>query len=342
VPCLVLPEELAAAAAELRQLPAGGSFRADVLRLVALVLEYLEAEREAVAITAGPARLAAFAAAYPPGAVSRVAAAARWLAALCVRCRWPALLRQLLPAAAAGSDAAAAAAAMDAALAPLGLLAAAAAAGSAPLLAALNDWAVAGGHTWGADGGEEGDGSLTPLHLAAALGPSLAPEAAAALVAALGREEAAEDWGSARAGGWTPQRVAAAAGCAALLRLLGPGATALEADVCAAGTSAAAGAAAAAAPALREEQGEEGELPLKPWKKEQPLDEEAERLAAAAAGAGGKKAGAAAGRLPITAAELEAWQRRPMHPGVLLAVGAAAVLISLGLAAALRVGLYDE
>jgi hypothetical protein len=31
-----------------------------------------------------------------------------------------------------------------------------------------------------------------------------------------------------------------------------------------------------------------------------------------------------------------------MHPGVLLAVGAAAVLISLGLAAALRVGLYDE
>lgn len=96
---LLLPDSQAAAAAELAQLPTGPASTA-LLRLVAGVLRFLEA-REAAAL--GPAAAAAFARAYPPLAVARVAAAARDLAGFAHRARWHALAALLVPATTASS-----------------------------------------------------------------------------------------------------------------------------------------------------------------------------------------------------------------------------------------------
>jgi hypothetical protein len=220
-PVLVLPDELAAVADELQQLQAATAaaaaagtqpalppaFNTAVLQLVNVVLQFLEGQQEVAAAVAegadsAAAALAAHAAAYPPAALERLAAAARWLCALCVRCRWPALLRALLPGTTASGDAAAAVAGMDASL-PAGLLGMAAATGSPQLLLALGGWAAAAGHRWqlGARGSGSGRSDLTPLHLAAALGPSLSQAAAAALVAAAGQAAATECWLNACSGG---------------------------------------------------------------------------------------------------------------------------------------------
>ncbi|KAL4421436.1 hypothetical protein ABPG75_010727 [Micractinium tetrahymenae] len=357
-PVLVLPDEMEAAAAELQQLQQGAaeaaaaqlqlpgsqqslqqSLTTRVLRLVNSVLLFLE-EGAAAAASRGEAAAAAqqrHAAAYPPAARQRLAAAATWLCALCVRLRFPELLRALLPATTACGGAAEAVAAMDALL-PAGTLGTAAAAGSAPLLAALADWAASAGHSWQLTGA--GSRGLTPLHLAASLGPRLSAGAAAALVAAVGQAAAAECWASARASGWTPGQVATAAGTAALLDLLGsqpahvePEAAATEADLPAPRKSGHGSAAEAERlrrkqAALEEEEADEaglqkqGGLPLG-------LDK-----------AHGMHAAPAVPRLPATAAEVQAWRQRAMQPAVLLAIGGAAILLALGLAAALRSAIY--
>ena len=46
-------------------------------------------------------------------------------------------------------------------------------------------------------------------------------------------------------------------------------------------------------------------------------------------------------RLPASSVELQAWQQRPLSPALLALVGAAAILVVVGLSAALRAGLYD-
>jgi hypothetical protein len=279
------------------------------------------------------------------------------LCALCVRRQCPALLRLLLPTAIAGDDTAAAAAAMDAQLAPLGLLGTAAATGNAGLLWALADVApAAAGHSWQQACVSSG---LTPLHLAAALGPQLTEEAAAALVAASGGQAStARSWCTARAEGWTARQVATAAGCSALLGLLGSAA-------------AAAGEEGAPPSATDEGPGTSSGDPLKPCKQQPLLQSGAGADDAASAGAaaqeplllwqqlewddgaegvkkpgGGYFAGSTGleptpGRLPVTAAQLQAWRRRPMHPGVLVLVGGGAILVALGLVMALKAGLYD-
>lgn len=366
VPFLVLPAELGAAAVELQSLAAApqAAVPPNLLRLVSLVREHQESQQQVAtaAATCSAANAAALqgrhAAAYPPSGVARLAAAARMLCALCVRRQCPALLRLLLPTAIAGDDTAAAVAAMDAQLAPLGLLGTAAATGNAGLLWALADVApAAAGHSWQQACVSSG---LTPLHLAAALGPQLTEEAAAALVAASGGQAStARSWCTARAEGWTARQVATAAGCSALLGLLGS-------------TAAAAGEEGAPPSATDEGPGTSGGDLLKPLCKQQPLLQSgagADDAASAGAAAqepllpqqqlewddgaegvkkpgGGYFAGSTGleptpGRLPVTAAQLEAWRRRPMHPGVLVLVGGGAILVALGLVMALKAGLYD-
>lgn len=355
-PVLVLPDGLAAAAAELQQLQQCAaraeaaqaplpdaqpvhSVTTRVLRLVSSVLLFLE--EEAAATNGGAAEAQQqHGAAYPPAARQRLAAAATWLCALCVRLRWPALLRALLPATTACGGASEAAAAMDALL-PAGVLGTAAAAGSAPLLAALADWAAAAGHGWQLHGA--GSRGLTPLHLAASLGPQLSAGAAAALVAAVGQAEAAHCWTSARAGGWTPRQVATAAGATALLDLLGgppapeEAAAAAEAAPPSPAKSGASGAGAAAEEerlrrkqaALEAEEAEEAGQQKKPAGLELGADK-----------GHGMHSTPELPRLPATAAEVRAWQQRAMHPAALLAIGGAAILLALGLAAALRTAIY--
>lgn len=362
VPVLVLPDGWEEAAAELQQLQeaeASGALRpghtARVLQLTNLVLLHLEQQREQAARTA----------ALPPTALQRLAAAARWLCALCVRCRWPALLRRLLPAVTAdGETPSQAAAALDALLAPVGTLGMAAAAGSAPLLLGLTSWAVSVGYRWHAH--PYGDSGVTPLHLAAAQGPALSLQAAAALVGALGPVAAALCWRTARAGDWTPRQVASAARCSALAELLEPIVSPTSSPE-----------APAELPALS---GPTAELPASGSGQRQRAAAKAEKTKEAAALSGGEAADAqdlgpeaalllrdqlelelgtkkddagdsASGsggtgepylgrRLPATPAELAAWQQRPLSPAVLAGIAAAAVLVVVGLSAALRAGLY--
>lgn len=340
MPVLVLPDRLEAVAAELQQLaavegPQQRGFSTRVLQLVNLVLVHLEEQQQQRQHST----------ALPPAALQRLAAAARWLCALCVRCRWPALLRQLLPALTAGGDSAAAAvAAMDPLLAPVGLLGMAAAGGSATLLQTLADWAAAAGYRWQLAAGSSVN-AITPLHLAAALGPRLSREAAVALLAAVGPAAAAEGWRSARSGGWTPRQVAAAASTAALSEILEP--------LAAPGPAAAPEPAPAGGAELPASAGGGSSSPdsmARLLAKQRELEDE-EGAAAAALPREylevelGKKGGSSVGGderyLPATAAQLEAWQRRPLSPLVLAAAGAAAVLIVVGLSAALRCGLYD-
>ena len=347
VPVLVLPDGWEAAAAELCQLQqaeAAGALRpgytARVLQLANLVLLHLEQQREE------PTR----ATALPPAALQRLAAAARWLCALCLRCRWPALLRRLLPATTAGGESAAQAAeALDSMLTPVGALGMATAAGSAPLLLALTAWAEAEGYRWQAEPAD-GSGGLTPLHLAAAQGPALSLQAAAALVGALGPLAAARSWRTARAGGWTPRQVARVARCATLAELLEPIATPTAspqptAELVASGSGGGglATEARSAKPAAEAETG--GEAPAA--EAELLLREQLELELGRKKDAGDSDSSGADGlglglgcRLPATPAELAAWQRRPLSPTVLAAVAAAAVLIVVGLSAALRAGLY--
>lgn len=96
VPVLVLPDSQAAAAAELSRLPASKA-SGTLLRLSGLVLQYLQMQEGAT----GPQAAAAIQAAYPPLAVSRVAATARSLLSLAERANWPALATLLAPAATA-------------------------------------------------------------------------------------------------------------------------------------------------------------------------------------------------------------------------------------------------
>ena len=108
VPVLVLPDSRAEAAAELCQLQqlalqegkqqaAPAASAADVVRLVAAVLCYLQLRQEAEAAGPHTAAASTFEAAYPPTAIARLALAARWLVALAVRARWPAVARLMLP-----------------------------------------------------------------------------------------------------------------------------------------------------------------------------------------------------------------------------------------------------
>ena len=371
---LVLPDGMEAEAREVQQLqaaaeaqPAGGAdatrlagFTARVVRLVNLVLVYREdAAAAAAAGAAGSAGHAAHAAAYPPTALQRVAAAAAWLCALCVRCRCPALLRQLLPATTSASDVSDAVAAIDALL-PAGVLGTAAAAGDAELLGALADWAAAAGHTWQLSC--VGSSELTPLHLAAALGPGISRAAAEALVALVGAAAAQECWRGARAAGWTPRQVATAASNAALTAALG------EAPACeAAPGPSRLGSPQGSGEARAGDRPRFGPSSSAKARAAQKLDElAAQEVAAQAAAAhvdlemvlqaaekkgdgGGSLEGsptAAAATLrrgqapPASAEQLAAWQQRPMPPVALLALGGAAVLVALGVVAALRAGIY--
>lgn len=343
---------MAAAAAELQQLQQGAAaaelelpngqglqgVTTRVLRLVSCVLLYLE-EHAAAAAGAPAEAQQQHAAAYPPAARQRLAAAAAWLCALCVRLRWPALLRALLPATTACGSVAEAVAAMDALL-PAGMLGTAAAAGSAPLLAALADWAASAGHSWQLRG--VGSRDLTPLHLAAYLGPRLSADAAAALVAAVGHAQASECWASAQASGWTPRQVAAAAGTTALLDILGgapvvPRAAAATAEALPAPAKSGAGCSdAAEEERLRRKQaalGAEEADEAGPVKKQRGLELGMDKPH-------GMHGAPALPRLPATAAEVRAWQQRALQPAALLAIGGAAVLLALGLAAALRSAIY--
>lgn len=395
----------------------GAVFATRVLRLANLVLLFLEEQQaaaaaaeeveEAAAAAEGSAAAggsaaeggaaaaqAAFAAAYPAAVRQRVAAAATWLCTLCVRCRWPALLRQLLPATTAVGSADAAVEAMDALL-PAGLLGTAAAAGSAELLTVLGDWARGAGHAWQLSG--MGSRALTPLHLAAALGHRLTHEAAAALVSAVGAAAAAECWHSAHTSGWTPCQVAAAADSLALLSLLGSSAqappitaedrapgheeeapaadatspppaplvlgspikgrgsaaeaaavpTAPPAAAAAASGSGGAGSAAREEAALqlarlRQKEAELAAVAQQDAEQEQVglLKQHQLELQVEKAGRG-TAGGSGMALLSATAAELEAYRKAPMHPAALVAIGGVSILLVLGLAAAVRSGLYD-
>lgn len=346
VPVLVLPDSMAAIAAELCQLAAAEArhpgVTARVLRLLSFVLLHLERQRQ----LAQP---------LPPAALARLAASARWLCALCVRCRWPALLRALLPATTVcGAAPAEAVAGMDRLL-PAGLLASAAAANSAPLLQALGDWAVAAGHTWRLQQGGGASNGMTALHYAAALGPSLSAEAAAALVAAVGAAQLVQCWQQARAFGWTPRMVAQAAANRALASLLDP-----LAEAAAAGEGQApSGEALSAASPSGSGGGAVKHGAAKPGKAASAEADEAAALLLqeqyyaleldkkGGGGAGGPDELDAPGRLgglprlPATSVELQAWEHRPLSPALLVLVGAAAILVVVGLSAALRAGLYD-
>lgn len=354
---LVLPDSMAAIAAELCQLAAAEvrhpGITACVLRLLSFVLQHLERQRQLPPAAPGPA---AAAAALPPTAMARLAAAARWLCALSVRCRWPALLRALLPATTAcGAAPAEAVAAMDRLL-PAGLLASAAAANSAPLLQALGDWAVSAGHIWRPQ--EGASHGMTALHYAAAMGPSLSPEAAAALLSAVGAAELTECWRRARAYGWTPRMVADATSNRVLSGLLDPLAAAAAAGEGHApsrelfSTAAASGSGGGvlkeghkAAKALAAAEAAEADEAAALLLQEQYLALEVEKKGGGEPGSSDSLA--AAGRLgglprlPATSAELHAWQHHPLSPALLALVGAAVILVVVGLSAALRAGLYD-
>lgn len=357
---LVLPDGMEAAAAELQQLqqcaaqaaaaqlqPLGTlplqGVATRVLRLVNCVLLFLEEEAAVAAGEATPAVQQRHAAAYPAAARQRVAAAATWLCALCVRLRWPALLRTLLSATTACGSAREAATAMDALL-PAGTLGTAAAAGSAPLLAALADWAAGAGHGWQLQGA--GSRALTPLHLAASLGPQLSAAAAATLVAALGQAAAADAWASARAGRWTPRQVATAAGTTALLSLLGssppvePATAAAEAALPTVAKSGAGGAGGADM-AAEEERLRRKQAALEAEEAEGAgLQKQPTGLELGVEKARSVGVEPVPPRLPATAAEVCAWQQRALHPAALLAIGGGAILLALGLAVALRSTIY--
>lgn len=96
VPILVLPDSHAEVAAELARMPACQQ-SASVLRLVAAALAYLQAREAAT----GAEAAASFQDAYPPLAVTRVAAAARTVLSLAEQAGWPALAHLLQPAAVA-------------------------------------------------------------------------------------------------------------------------------------------------------------------------------------------------------------------------------------------------
>ncbi|PRW32543.1 squamosa promoter-binding 8 [Chlorella sorokiniana] len=356
VPVLVLPDSMAAIAAELCQLSAAEAqhpgIAARVLRLLSFVLLHLERQRQLPSLAPGPA---ATAAQLPPSALARLAAAARWLCALCVRCRWPALLRALLPAATAcGAAPAEAVAAMDRLL-PAGLLASAAAANSAPLLQALGDWAAAAGHTWQPE--EGANSGMTALHYAAALGPSLSAEAAAALLAAVGAAQLTEWWQQARAYGWTPRMVAEAASNRVLASLLEPLAAAAAAgeehppsqqllSTAAVASSSGsgglkAGSKPAKATAAAAEAGADEAAALLLQEQYYALELEKKGGRGEPVSPDGLGDTDRLPRLPASAAELQAWQRRPLSPALLALVGAAAIVIVVGLSAALRAGWYD-
>lgn len=169
VPVLVLPDEHAAAAAELCQLQSeeaagrvapGTTFA--VVRLVAAVLRFLRQQQAAAAGGPGSAATAALETAYPPAAAVRLAGAACHLVVFSVAARWPQLAAMVLPAVTAGGCSPAAAAQQMAGLAaparsPLHL---AVASGSAPTLASLRGWAAGHGLGWDAlqPAAEAGDG----------------------------------------------------------------------------------------------------------------------------------------------------------------------------------------
>lgn len=362
VPVLVLPDSMAAISAELCQLPAAEAqhpgLTARVLRLLSFVLLHLERQRQpAPDAAAAAAATAAAAAAPPPSALVRLAASARWLCALCVRCRWPALLRALLPATTAcGAAPAEAVAAMDRLL-PAGLLASAAAANSAPMLHALGDWAVAAGHTWRPyEGAANG---MTALHYAAALGPSLSAEVAAALVAVVGAADLTEVWRRGRAYGWTPRMVADATSNRVLAGAMDPLAAAAAAGEgeppsrelfsTGAASSSSGGAlkegqkAAKAAAAAAAEAGvdEAAALLLQQQYYALELEKKGGGEPGSPDGLGGTDHLGGLPRLPASSVELQAWQQRPLSPALLALVGAAAILVVVGLSAALRAGLYD-
>jgi hypothetical protein len=205
VPVLVLPDSQAEAAAELCQLQqlesqqqqqqqlalqegkqqaAPAASAADVVRLVAAVLCYLQQRQEAEAAGPHTAAASTFEAAYPPTAIARLALAARWLVALAVRARWPAVARLMLPGVTAdGSSTAAALQQLNDLSGPApGLAHLAVASGSAASLAALRSWAGAEGAAWGLApaGGTQPAGSVEPLQdlllVAAAMGSSLSAD----------------------------------------------------------------------------------------------------------------------------------------------------------------------
>ena len=351
---LVLPDSLAAVAAELCQLASAEARQpgvtARVLRLVNTVLLHLERQRQLAQLHPGaPAAAAAAAAAPPPAALARLVAAARWLAALCVRCRWPALLRAVLPATTAGGAAPEAAVAGMDALLPAGLLGTAAAANSAALLQALGDWGVAAGHTWRLEDGR--NGGMTALHLAAALGPTLSMEAASALLVVVGEGAATRCWRRARAHGWTPRLVADATSNHVLVSLMDPLAAVAavgegqqpsrELFSTSAASSSGGGVHKAAKPGRAAAAVADEEAALL-QRQLHAVDLEMKAGEGGPAGRDGPAPGLPARmRIPATAAQLATWQRRPMHPALLAAVGAAAILIVVGLSAALRAGLYD-
>lgn len=356
---LVLPDSMAAIAAELCQLTAAEAqhpgLTARVLRLLSFVLLHLERQRQ-LAPDAAAAATAAAAAAPPPSALVRLAASARWLCALCVRCRWPALLRALLPATTAcGAAPAEAVAAMDRLL-PAGLLASTAAANSAPMLQALGDWAVAAGHTWRPyEGAANG---MTALHYAAALGPSLSAEVAAALVAVVGAADLTEIWRRGRAFGWTPRMVADATSNRVLAGVMDPLAAAAAAGEgeppsrelfsTGAASSSSAGtlkegqkAAKAAAAAAEAGADEAAALLVQQQYCALELEKKGGGEPGSPHGLGGTDRLTGFPRLPASSAELQAWQQRPLSPALLALVGAATILVVVGLSAALRAGLYD-
>jgi hypothetical protein len=198
---------------------------------------------------------------------------------------------------------------------------------------------------------------MTALHYAAALGPSLSAEAAAALLAAVGAAQLTEWWQQARAYGWTPRMVAEAASNRVLASLLEPLAAAAAAgeehppsqqllSTAAVASSSGsgglkAGSKPAKATAAAAEAGADEAAALLLQEQYYALELEKKGGRGEPVSPDGLGDTDRLPRLPASAAELQAWQRRPLSPALLALVGAAAIVIVVGLSAALRAGWYD-